>query len=335
MSKQNGFNSVFLTGTPAEIEAPLQDAWRTVPVGARKPRVLAERLTQLCQGIGPSAVIVHISGYGYQKRGVPLWLLNGLRHWRQNHRDVRLIGIFHELFAKGKVWNSSFWLSRAQRHVTRELWCLCDFGLTNTASYFGELESWRPEMRGRLEVMPIFSNVGEPDNVVSPNERPPHVAVFGLKGVDQLIYRDQVLDTAAVINGLGIWKVIDIGARAQPPPSHLGQAAVIPFGRLSRHCVSRHLLTCRFGLLSYDVARLGKSGVFAAYAVHGVIPICVGSNAKPGDGLEEGKHFLREPSPSAAVPNLRAIQINLNNWYRSHSIMKQAELINLWCSGNP
>jgi hypothetical protein len=182
--------------------------------------------------------------------------------------------------------------------------------------------------------MPIFSNVGEPDNVISPNERPPHVAVFGLKGVDQLMYRSQQLDTAAAINALGLWKVIDIGTRAQPPPSHLGQAAVIPFGRLPRHCVSRQLLTCRFGLLSYDVARLGKSGVFAAYAVHGVIPICVGSTAKAGDGLEEGRHFLRWPFRGAAVSDIRAIQINLNNWYRSHSTIKQAELMNVWCSGD-
>jgi hypothetical protein len=333
MSEQK-WHTVFLTGTPAEIEAPLQDGWRTVPVRARKAKVLAEGLEQLCQEVRPTAVIVHVSGYGYQDRGVPLWLLKGLRRWRQGRSHVRLIGIFHELFATGKLWNSSFWLARAQRHVTQGLWFLCDFGLTNTDTYFDELVTWRPEMRKRLELMPIFSNVGEPGNVVPFSERPPHVAVFGRKGVDRFMYHTQQFETAAAINALGIWKVIDIGVRTNAPPSHLGQAAIIPFGQLSRDFVSRQLLTCRFGLLSYDIARLAKSTVFAAYAAHGVVPICVGSKAKPRDGLEEGKHFLCWPFHGAAIPNFRDMQINLKNWYQAHSTLRQAKLMSLWCSGD-
>jgi hypothetical protein len=100
-------------------------------------------------------------------------------------------------------------------------------------------------------------------------------------------------------------------------------------GRLSRCSVSRHLLACRYGLLNYDVGRLGKSGVFAAYAAHGVIPICIGSRAAPRDELEEGRHFLRWPI-NGPPPNLSQIQTNLIRWYRNHSVAKHADALSLW-----
>jgi hypothetical protein len=82
-------------------------------------------------------------------------------------------------------------------------------------------------------------------------------------------------------------------------------------------------------LLNYDVGRLEKSGVFAAYAVHGVIPICIGSEAKPSRELEEGRHFLRWPFK--ALPDFRTMQKNLIQWYGGHSVAKHADLLASWC----
>src|SRR5262249_12853977 len=86
---------------------------------------------------------------------------------------------------------------------------------------------------------------------------------------------------------------------------------------------------CRFGLLDYDVERLEKSGVFAAYAAHGVIPVCIGSQANPSRGLEEGRHFLR--LPLNALPDLSAMQSNLIRWYDVHSIARHADSMSSWC----
>ena len=156
----------------SEVEPPIRDAWLTVPVTARRGNHLATHLADLCRKTKAAAVIVHISGYGYQKRGAPVWLLNGIRAWKKEHPGIRLIGIFHELFATGHVWQSSFWLSSAQSYVTRELWRLCDGGLATNQAYFDQLAAWRPTMRDRLKTMPVFSNVGEPDVVVPPSGRP-------------------------------------------------------------------------------------------------------------------------------------------------------------------
>jgi hypothetical protein len=328
-----GCRSVFLVGTPAAIEPPVEDAWRNSPVTVRKASTLAKQLTNLCRETEAKAVFLHVSGYGYQKRGVPLWLLKGMQVWRQIQPRTCLVGIFHELFATGHVWNSSFWLSRAQRYVTSELWRLCDHGLTTNDTHFGHLATWRRVTCNQLKVLPLFSNVGEPDTFIPLLDRPAQMAVFGAPGVERGVYSNPMSEqSAAIANALGIQNVIDIGDRATSVPPRLGHAVVTSMGRLSRCSVSRYLLTCRYGLLNYDVGRLGKSGVFAAYAAHGVIPICIGSRAAPTDALEEGRHFLRWPF-SRLPTNLSEIQTNLMRWYQNHSVAKHGDVLNLWASG--
>jgi hypothetical protein len=331
--ERSSCTSVFIIGTPAEIEPPVEDAWRNSPVAVRKGSTLAKQLTKLCRETEAKAVILHVSGYGYQKRGVPFWLLKGMQEWRQIQPDTRLIGIFHELFATGHVWNSSFWLSRAQRYVTSELWRLCDHGLTTNDAYFHYLAVWRRVTWNQLKVLPIFSNVGEPGTFIPLLDRPVQMAVFGGPGVERGVYSNPISEqSAAIANALAIQNVIDIGDRAASIPPRLGHAAVTSMGRLSRCLVSQYLLTCRYGLLNYDVARLGKSGVFAAYAAHGVIPICIESRAAPADELEEDRHFLRWPF-NRLPPNLSEIQRNLIRWYQNHSVAKHADVLNLWSAG--
>src|SRR5437879_828476 len=61
-------------------------------------------------GMAPT-VLLHYVGYGYEKRGCPFWLVNGLEAWRKAQSSRRLVTMFHELFASGPPWRSSFWTS--------------------------------------------------------------------------------------------------------------------------------------------------------------------------------------------------------------------------------
>jgi hypothetical protein len=330
--QRNGYKSIFISGTPAILELPLQDAWDTTPVSARSGSALAEQLTGMCSQTQANGVVLHISVYGYQRRGVPLWLLEGVQIWRQAQPHVPLIGIFHELFATGHPWNSSFWLSSVQRYITRELWRLCDSGITNHYQYFDQLAVWRPKAKtdSKLKLMSVFSNIGEPDIINPSIQRPNHMVVFGGPGLEKRVYGSALSDFfAGAAKALNIERIVDIGARYAVPPTKMGRATVIPLGRLSCDLVSQHLLNCRFGLIDYDVGRLGKSGVFAAYAVHGVIPVCIGSQAQATDALEEGQHFLRWPF-QRECPDLLKIQINLREWYTEHSLAKHADLVSSW-----
>ena len=69
--ERSGCRSVFLIGTPAEIEPPVKDAWDNSPVTSQKGSVLSKQLTEVCRETEAKAVLLHVSGYGYQKRGVP------------------------------------------------------------------------------------------------------------------------------------------------------------------------------------------------------------------------------------------------------------------------
>jgi hypothetical protein len=292
--------------------------------------LLAEQLSVLGAEKEVAAVVLHVSGYGYQKRGVPVWLLEGLRTWRKAEPSCRLFAIFHELFATGRIWNSSFWLSNAQKYVTRSIWDLCDGALATTSLYSKQLALWRLNMKPALHTMPVFSNVGEPKFVAPTEQRPANIAVFGQAGIERIVYADSDDGLwASLAESLGVLNIIDIGVRNFPVPGRLGQIPITALGQLSPESVSERLISCRFGLLRYDVGRLEKSGVFAAYAAHGVIPVCVGSEATPSSGLEEGKHFLRWPF--RVPPKLGAMQDRLVEWYAGHSIARHADLVGSWC----
>ena len=134
LARHHGIGSVFVCGTPPGEYPPAEDDWPKINVAARTAQALIDALNVFEKQHAFDATILHVGGYGYAKRGVPLWLLDGMRQWRRRSPDARLVGIFHELHASGKPWNSSFWLGPLQKHVARQLWNLADCGLTTNKS---------------------------------------------------------------------------------------------------------------------------------------------------------------------------------------------------------
>ena len=120
---------------------------------ARRAEILAEALE------GQHRVLLHFVGYGYQKRGCPVWLLRGLKAWKRRQKGARLITMFYELYESGLPWQSSFWTSPLQRGICRELARLSDGLVTNRAESARILN----RMTGRTDVLhlPVLSNVGE------------------------------------------------------------------------------------------------------------------------------------------------------------------------------
>jgi hypothetical protein len=326
---------MFISATSSQQEEPLIDRWETMTLSAHRGAKLMSLLNVATEAEHATAIILHVCGYGYQTRGAPMWLLNGLRAWRRQHARIPLIGIFHELFATGSIWNSSFWLSGAQKYVTRELWGVCDFALAVTSVYKNQLIDWRPAMSSRVALMPVFSNVGVPRSPVPPPlARPNRIAVFGRHGLEQRVYKNEHLEQfAAFVDKFGIADIIDIGAREVSPPSRVGKARVSALGKLKAEEVSEQLLSCRYGLLSYDISRLEKSGVFAAYAAHGVVPVCINSKGRPGAALTSGRYFLSWPVQKLP-DDLSLVQRCLNEWYQTHSAEKHAMLLSSWILDN-
>jgi hypothetical protein len=322
-----GTHSVFLAGTPQDARNGVVTGWPTHAVASQSAHDLVRALDELRQTSPFDIIIVHVSGYGYARRGAPVWLESGLRRWLGRNRGVRVIGVFHELFARGKPWRSSFWYGPLQARVSRRLWQLAHAGLTTNTPYADQLLAWRPEARPFLTLMPVISTVGEPAALAPFRDRKPTAVVFGSPGLESRLYGAEVATLAQTVRRLGIGEIIDIGGRRQPPPAEIGGAFVRTLGKQPAAAISDEMSACRFGFLAYDLAHVGKSTVFAAYAAHGVIPVCFGPSVEIADGLSAGRHLLRPPIDISSETVLSAMQSELIAWYRHHDSSNLLEAI--------
>jgi hypothetical protein len=324
-----GANSVFLSGTPSVDARRVQDGWKTVCVPERKAQMLADTVQFLSAETNARAVVLHFSGYGYQKRGVPLWLVKGLQIWTRRARGVPLLTIFHELYATGRPWQSAFWLSPLQKQIARSILNLSSAAITPTDLGSKLLSELRDEDSTKITAMPVFSNVGEPGCGSTPCVRSAAAVVFGLAGVEDGIYGAYRSKIERIVSALGIEKIFDVGPRLSSIPRTLAGAPVISKGVLPLGAVSELLQRARFGFVAYPLDCIGKSGVFAAYAAHGVVPIVL--SEKPGafDGLQPGRHFLDglRLGTVAGAQDLDSIQRKLFTWYTSHSLKVQADFL--------
>ena len=150
-----------------------------------QPNALAHRLGIL----RPDAVLLHYSGYGFAQRGAPVWLLRGLRRWKARSPGRRLVVMFHELWAYGPPWRSSFWTYPVQRALVTALLRLADNYLTSTDLYARRLRRLEPH-RSPLAILPVPSNIGEPNELPPFEAREPVAVVFGRAGVRARVYRD-------------------------------------------------------------------------------------------------------------------------------------------------
>jgi len=330
-------NSVFLSGTPRADAIPVEDDWKTVCVPKRQGQILADTVQLLSAETNARAVVLHFSGYGYQKRGVPVWLVQGLQNWSRRARRVPLLTIFHELYATGRPWQSSFWVSPLQKHIVRSILNLSSAAVTPTDLYRKRLSEWRDGNAIKITSMPVFSNVGEPGCGPAPCARTAAAVVFGLSGVEDYVFGIYRPEIERIISALGIEKIFDVGPRLSAMPRTLAGAPVISKGVLPQDAVSELLQRARFGVVAYPLDFIAKSGVFAAYAAHGVVPIVLSDKQGIFDGLEPARHFLDGLRLRAAADcqHLASIQRELFSWYTSHRLKVQADCLVSSISGAP
>ncbi len=276
-----------------------------------------------------AAILVHVSGYGYSADGAPTLLAEALRSVRADGR-FHVAVFFHELFAAGMPWKSAFWYSRRQKRAVRTIAEACDLLVTSNRIYEDWLnrETVRPTA-SPIQYMPMFSQVGEAREHISLADRDPAMAVFGLGGTRRNAYLE-LSALGTMLRQLGIQEILDIGPEFEPP----GEVDGIPVRRkgvLAATEISRQLSRSTFGFLSYPRTRLAKSGVFAGYCAHGVIPVIARHFSGQVDGLEDGVHVLSPHTATAAqASGLEGCSIAAWNWYEGHRLHDHAALYARW-----
>ncbi len=262
-------------------------------------------------------VLLHYVNYGYHRRGCPTGLVEGLARWRQNGGG-RLVTLFHEVWATGPPWRSSFWLAPLQQRLAAALVRLSAAMVTSLDLYGRMVRRWAGDQP--IRVMPVFSTVGEPAAAPSLGERARRMVVFGSAGVRARAWGRELPALAEACRELEIEEILDVGPPTAPAtlPDRVGAIPVRALGILPAAEVGSLLLGSRAGFLAYPPSFLPKSTVFAAYCAHGVAPVCAWSRRERTAGPVPPL-WRRETDPAEAAERARA-------WYDEHTLALQAEV---------
>jgi hypothetical protein len=282
---------------------------------ARSHKALKEALSSSAA----ETLLLHYSSYGYARRGAPIWLALGLRRWKAGGSHRRLVVMFHEVWAFGPPWTSSFWMSPLQRALVASIVRLADTFITNTGWYAARLQRLAPN-RAPFAVLPVFSNIGEPTALPPLEAREPVAVVFGRRAARERVYA-RFENFLPALRSAGIEGILDIGPPVDDRAIAQCSLPVTRCGYLDPPLASATMLRAHFGLLDYPLHCAGKSGIFAAYTAHGLVPLIRSAVVGASDGLRHGVNFVctSEPLPGlrdAAQPLATAAHI----WYREHAL---------------
>ena len=266
--------------------------------------------------LGIDQLTVHYVCYGYSKRGFPFWLVRELAAWKSATPGSRLTVFFHELFVMQNVpfHTSVYWCKPFQRIVANRLILLADRLFTSNEMYASYINKQLRSDQSCM-VLPVFSNFGEPSSLLPWDQRAPVIVIAGQAktraGAVEL-HRDLLTSGLA---GIGCTEVVEFG----PGESCRIPGVQVPWkflGRIEREQASQILCGAKYGLMSglYHMAPVTKSGIFAAYAAHGVIPVLRGEDIKLESISPAWCHLNGSgPGDPAAASQL------LSHWHSGHN----------------
>jgi hypothetical protein len=274
--------------------------------------------------------LLHYSGYGYEPRGCPVWLVDALERWRAQSGDCYLVTLFHEVHASGPSWTSAFWLSPLQKKLAARLTRLSDQAMTSLSLYADLLARLNNGNQSSIVSLPVFSSIGERALTLPLSERARRMVVFGTRGRREQVYKRSAAQLNRICRRLGINEVFDIGRAVEFDISQLIDARVKICGETAASEISNILSDSIAGVIDYPAGMLGKSTIFAAYASHRVIPIVADSaSTKPADGLEPSIHYWLSDidSESLCIASGQQIADNAYGWYQAHSLSVHARVL--------
>lgn len=319
-----GIETHFLVGDPTWTGNHEIEGFLISQVSERSANILLSLLPS-----GKCTVLLHYVGYGYATRGCPFWLVNGLKRWRTASANHYLVTMFHEVYASGFPWTSAFWLSPWQRNLAARLARLSDKVLTTNQIIAQILDQLILNKHTPTPSLPVFSNMGEPKQLLPLAERPRQLIVFGTAGIRRRVYQESLTSLNQICDQLAIERIYDVGLPLGLGISHVNGIPVIATGKIGAAAVSTLLSNAVAGFLDYPTHLLAKSTIFAAYCAHRLIPV-VATTSKISriDGLEAGKHYWLTGSSAdkLSLATGQAIANNAYTWYQSHNLSVQAKI---------
>lgn len=314
--RDHGVSSRFLVSSSEWLPGPENDPERVAMLRRQSDSALDRQLAHETRGA--SGLLIHFSGYGYATRGAPLWLARAAGRFRRNHPDIPLHIMFHELSSLGNWRSSSFWNWPLQQWIIARLTRLASGTVfTNREEYARQIREWQPEPAEPVQVLPVFSNLGEPEQLSSWESRESAMAFFGwpisASRVPEFFERLQAAIAALGVKKLYVFRHPLPAGFELPIPVETHE--VLPPER-----ISALLGKCRYAFSDYNPQYLGKSSLLAAFAAHGLTTILHQGVGTLPDGLEVRQHVL-SVADAQSLQDAHAYQDAANQlqaWYRAH-----------------
>lgn len=255
-------------------------------------------------------ILLEFTPLAYSRLGLSWPLLLQVVRWRLN--GCRVIAYFHELpFSNGRQWK------RKLAATLQRGYCVLLAAASSSSVQNQETGSrWLKLLCGahRLSFLPTCSNVGESTDPPPPKSRALQVVVFGSPGKRRHAH--------ALVASQGGYRhlfganvnVIDIGEPMQLPQELIAEVSAL--GPLPVAKIQNHLLSSRFGFFYSEPDQFSKSGVFAAYCAHGVVPIIAHGTA------DQPAHYLTPAditSGSQRFVNPDAVWQSCRAWHQQFS----------------
>lgn len=323
-----GLQTIFVVGN-SETKSERIEGFSVKPLSIHSAKALTSLLSELKPK--SSIVLLHYVNYGYAKRGCPVWLVRGLKGWLAGNKNRQLVTMFHEVYASSSLpWTSSFWTSPVQKHLASQLSKLSEYCLTSKQLYAHFLEELNPSLGKQIPVIPVFSNIGEPQKVPPLIERTRRLVVFGGSGTRLRVYQKSLCFLTEICQQLDIKEIVDIGPATGLNLSDIQGVPVVVMGKQPASKISEIFLDSIVGFFYYPLDFLARSTIFAAYCSHGLIP--VGSSyyawGKENDGLVGGQHYWLADSQKTILnlPVGQSIANTAFDWYQSHRLSEQSKL---------
>lgn len=298
------------------------------PVLYAAPSQLLESCLKLTGG-EPGAILVHVSGYGYSKDGAPTALARALAAVRESGQ-MQISVYFHELFAGGPPWKSSFWYSGRQRRALKGILAQAGLVVTNIGQNVEWIKRKSPH-NGRVPIhlMPVISPAGETDDPVPYAQRNAAMVVFGQGGTRMYAYR-HLAATSNLLSSLGVREILDIGPECDHP-SQVDGVPVQRVGMLAAGELPGVFSQNQFGFVTHEWSYLARSSVLAAYCAQGAIPVMTRPFPKPSDGLLEGVHVVTPRTvETARQAGWQTCSHAAWNWYNGHRLGAHVDLYAKW-----
>jgi hypothetical protein len=304
--------------------------------------VLLERnsaaLLRRLEETGAGRVVLEYVGYGYQSRCCPLWLLNGLRKWRERNPGGKLVLMLMELWFTPAWWKPDFLLQRLHRCALRRMAMGADKVFVSSEGYARMMRDCIP--RERLRIVPVGSNIVPVMPPGSVPRQPGKWILFGRQG-SRIVALRGLLPWIKKLHAAGHVRLLQVaGARETPAfnrtedeliRSALPDGAFEILGRVPEAELSGLLLEAGMALCGQDAGAYTKSTIFMAYASHGVNILATGMRGMkeeplcwvthPAELEEAGADFARVLAERSA--RLSAWFDATASWERIASIYRE------------